>query len=117
MTVLCCGGREWRLWPPIWRELRALGPTTVIVEGECRGADKMCRYVAEQLGYPVHKHPADWAQYGKAAGAIRNSEMLTLHPEIELVLAFHEDLARSRGTMDMVTKARAKGIPVNVVTC
>lgn len=114
--MLCCGDREWAPWPPIWRELRGLGPTTEIVEGECRGADKMCRHVAEQLGYPVHKHPADWTQYGKAAGPIRNSQMLKLHPDIALVLAFHDDLEHSTGTKDMVKKARAKEIPVKVVS-
>lgn len=115
-AVLCCGDREWSDWPSIWRELRGLGPGTVIVHGDCRGADRMCGYVAERLGYPVHAHPAEWLKHGKRAGPIRNQQMLDEHPEIELVLAFHNDLAGSRGTADMVRRAREKGVPVNVVT-
>lgn len=116
MTVLCCGDRNWDNWSAIWRELRRLGPNTVIVEGEARGADSMCRHVAERLGYPVHKHPALWEKHGKAAGPIRNQEMLDKHPDIDLVLAFHDDIKASKGTADMVRRARAQGIPVNVVT-
>lgn len=115
MKVLCCGDRNWSHWPSIWRELRGLGPHTEIVEGEARGADKMCRYVAEQLGYPVHRHPAEWDRHGKAAGPIRNQEMLDEHPDIKLVLAFHDNINESKGTADMVRRARAQGIPVNVV--
>jgi hypothetical protein len=115
MKVLCCGDRNWTCWKTIWSTLRPLGPLTEVVEGEARGADKMSRYVAEKLGYPVHKHPAAWDIHGKAAGVIRNQEMLDNHPDIELVLAFHDNLEASKGTKDMVSRARAKGIPVNVI--
>lgn len=115
MKVLCCGDREWTDWLSIWEALRGLGPLTEVVHGDCRGADKMSGYVAMKLGYKVHKHPADWKFHGKAAGPIRNQEMLDKHPDIELVLAFHNDLSNSTGTKDMVKRARGKGIPVNQV--
>lgn len=89
---------------------------TQIVHGGARGADRMAGHVAKGLGYPVHVHEADWNAHGKAAGILRNQEMLDRHPDIELVLAFHDDLAHSKGTGDMVRRARAAGIPVNVVT-
>ena len=115
MTVLCCGDRNWSHWASVWTALRGLGPNTVIVHGAARGADSMCGYVAERLGYPVRKFPADWDKHGKAAGPIRNRQMLSGNPEIGLVLAFHDDLSKSRGTKDMVTCARSAGIPVNVI--
>lgn len=115
MKVLACGDRNWDSFPSIWRELRGLGPLTEIVHGDCRGADKMCGGVAKQLGYPVHAMPADWNKHGNASGPIRNQAMLDAHPDIELVLAFHADLKTSKGTKDMIARARAAGIPVNVV--
>jgi hypothetical protein len=115
MKVLCCGDRNWDNWLLIWRELRALGPLTEFVHGDCRGADKMCGHVAKSLGRAVQSVPADWKKYGKAAGPIRNQEMLNRHPDIGLVLAFHADLSKSRGTADMVARAEAAGIAVKVV--
>lgn len=114
MTVLCCGDRNWKHWPSIWSALRGLGPLTVIVHGGAGGADRMCGYVGKQLGYEVVEHFAEWGLYGNAAGPIRNQKMLDEH-RVELVLAFHDDISTSKGTADMVRRARAVRIPVNVV--
>ncbi len=71
--------------------------------------------VAAGLGLSVQAYPAQWHQYGRAAGPLRNQEMLT-DAKPDLVLAFHRNLARSRGTADMVRRARAAGVPVRVFT-
>lgn len=116
MKVLCCGDREWNNWPVIYRALEGLGPLTIIVHGDARGADKMCGWVAKhKFGYEVRPYPAKWAEHGKAAGAIRNRLMFDSEKP-ELVLAFHNDLSKSRGTKDMVEYARSKGCPVNILT-
>lgn len=75
----------------------------------------MAGYVAKQLGYPVRAYPADWNGLGKRAGVVRNREMFDKE-QPELVIAFHNDLSQSRGTLDMVTYARSKGCNVNVVS-
>ncbi len=53
---------------------------------------------------------------GFAAGPIRNSFMLTEehlpNEPIDLVLAFSDDFAKSKGTRDMMRKARGAGILV-----
>lgn len=116
MKILCCGDRNWSSWRVIKKELASLPPTVVIIHGDARGADKMCGYVAEkQLGLTVRKYPAEWEKHGKAAGPIRNRHMFDTE-QPELVLAFHNDLANSKGTKDMVSYARSKGCPVNVIT-
>src|SRR3546814_18405546 len=51
------------------------GRPTVIVEGEARGADILSRIEAEAIGVEVIRCPADWEQYGKRAGPIRNLEL------------------------------------------
>ena len=51
--------------------------------------------------------------HGKAAGPIRNREMLR-DGGPEMVAAFHTDLSQSKGTLDMVRIARSAGVPVKV---
>lgn len=115
MRVLVCGDRNWRDWEPIRRALSALPSGTTIVHGDCRGADKMAGLVAKQLGFRVRAYPANWEAYGRRAGPVRNAHML-VEWEPELVLAFHPNLAESRGTIDMVRQARAAGVPVRIIS-
>jgi hypothetical protein len=84
----------------------------VLIEGECRGVDHLARKIAEiELHIDVRRYPADWDRYGKAAGPRRNQQMLDDGRPNE-VWAFHDDLANSKGTKDMVERAMAADIPV-----
>lgn len=65
----------------------------------------MAGELGKQLGIRVQKFPADWDRYGKAAGGIRNSQML-IEGKPDLVVAF----PGGNGTRDMVLKARKAGI-------
>lgn len=117
LRVLVCGDRNWDK-PERVREV--LGQLLYehhiecVIEGEARGADKAGRRAAERLGIPVLKFPADWTTFGNKAGVIRNAQML-LEGRPNLVIAFHSNLAKSKGTKDMVRRARAAGVPVMVV--
>lgn len=88
---------------------------TIIIEGEASGADTLARQVGENLGFDVWQFPADWKLHGKSAGPIRNRRMV-LEGKPDLVIAFHTNLKKSKGTADMVAYARSKGIKVEVVT-
>lgn len=112
MIVLVCGSRHWTSRESIYSWLCKLQDwgLTKIIEGEAPGADTIAREEAEAIGIPVMKFPADWARYGRAAGPIRNRQMLDQNPS--LVLAFHSNLSESRGTADTVKEARKRGIPV-----
>lgn len=66
------------------------------VHGACKGADLLASSVAQKLGYKVLAYPADWEKYGKAAGPIRNQQMIKLLPAV--VMIFHDDLKNSKGT-------------------
>jgi hypothetical protein len=119
MKILVTGSREWTdlviIISAIQYVVEHFGISASdleMVEGECRGADKCCRVVAEQLGIKVIPEPAQWKKYGKAAGPIRNQRMLDVHPDIKLCLAFHDTLDGSRGTKDMVNRCKKAGIPV-----
>ena len=56
---------------------------------------------------PVERFPADWSEYGKAAGAIRNQQMLD-EGTPDLVVAF----PGGNGTLDMVRRSQRAGIKV-----
>ncbi|MGH3926135.1 MAG: SLOG family protein, partial [Pseudonocardiaceae bacterium] len=91
--LLVFGGREWAERPAFQQALRkaqAQGVGTVI-HGGCRGADRIAGTVAEQLGMTVEAYPADWPQYGKAAGHVRNQRMLD-DARPDYAIGFHADL-------------------------
>ena len=140
MLVLICGDRHWGdyrcevcqgwVWPctgcmvtnirlrdRIKSEIIHLGldpDDDVIMHGAAKGADTLAGEVAERMGFKVVRFPADWNKYGKKAGPLRNRQMLDEKPD--LVLAFHPDLAKSKGTKDMVARAKAAGIVVRHFT-
>ncbi|AWN47210.1 hypothetical protein DK419_13510 [Methylobacterium terrae] len=117
LRVLVCGGRDYatkdrRQMLDVAFRLGALsderGPLTII-EGGASGADAAAYFWATIWGVDVETFPADWAQDGRAAGPMRNARMLR-EARPDLVLAF----PGGRGTADMVRRARAAGVPVEV---
>ena len=107
--VLICGDRNWTDREAIRLLVAKLKPGDVVIEGEARGADRIARDLAREAGIEIDPYPARWQRYGLAAGPVRNREMLT-EGRPDLVLAFHDNLARSKGTRDMVTIARQAGV-------
>lgn len=131
MRVLVCGDRNWTNQAIILRELHTVEDEfdeyiTVVIHGDARGADTLAGLAARQMcGYEHPKeqvddntpklevYPAQWDKFGRAAGPIRNQQMLD-EGKPDLVLAFHADIENSKGTKDMVNRARKAGIPVKV---
>jgi hypothetical protein len=117
MRVLICGSRN---WPNNHLGLDFMNKnipkeTTHIIEGGCSGADIVGQHIALIRDIPYTEYPAEWSKYGRAAGPIRNQQMLD-EGKPDLVIAFHDDIEHSKGTKDMVTRARQQGIPVKVIT-
>jgi len=103
-----CGSRDWTDTTLIYRWLSLFDPDTII-EGEARGADQRAAWWAFDNNVPCMRFPAEWKKYGKAAGPIRNKQMLD-EGKPDLVLAFHDDIENSKGTADMVEQARKRDI-------
>jgi hypothetical protein len=135
MNILITGDRNFNNWNTInssFDKLTDLYPTKYnisevdkkninVIHGDCRGADKMCGYVAKKLGYNIVCKPADWKKYGKAAGPIRNKEMIDLitHDYKEnkikfIILIFHENIEESRGTKNCIQGVIKNLIKINV---
>jgi hypothetical protein len=114
LRVLVTGDREWTDPAPIRRELAGLPSGSVIIHGDAGGADKLAGTEAAALGHQVIACPASWEKHGKAAGRVRNRAMLEDHKP-DVVIAFHPNLPRSKGTKHMVELARAAHVPVRLV--
>jgi hypothetical protein len=115
MKLLVTGDREWLDVERVVEVLEQFPAGTILVHGACRGADNTCAAVAEALGFELRPFPADWRGLGRAAGHIRNQQMLDVeHKEeepIDLCLAFHDNIDASKGTADMLRRVAKAGIP------
>ena len=101
MIVVVTGDREWTNPDIVIRRLSTLQSTDTLVHGAARGLDTMAGVCATEMGLTVHAMPADWTAHGRAAGPIRNRAMVDTYKP-DLVLAFHDDITQSKGTLDMV---------------
>jgi hypothetical protein len=130
MRVLVCGSRDWTDAGRILKELLAVeyahdAYVTEVIHGGAGGADTLSGVAARKMcGYGKPKaqvkkntpkitvFPADWKKHGRAAGFIRNQQMLD-EGKPDLVLAFWKN--KSRGTEDMIRRARKAGVEVRVI--
>lgn len=90
-----------------------LGREVIIIEGRCPkgGVDRAAeRWAKSAKGVIDEPHPADWNKHGRAAGNIRNTEMVRTGAHI--CLAFPGP--KSTGTWDCLTKAGKAGIHVRI---
>lgn len=126
MKILVCGGRDFGaskqkgIEKPIYEvamKMWLIGALDMLwklhgpfelVHGACStGADKLADEWAKIRGVTTHRHPAMWETHGKAAGPIRNGEMLRQH-NIDFVVAF----PGGDGTKNMIEQAEAAGVTV-----
>ena len=115
--VVIAGGRDFsdydllKKWCDYYLEKRIQsGEQIVIISGGARGADTLGEQYATEKGFTVDKHPADWNKNGKAAGYIRNKEMVDI---ADAVIAFWD--GKSKGTSHTINLAESKGIPCKVI--
>ncbi len=114
MRVLVCGGRDFGKKESeklgMLSELAGLNIEhrfTEIIEGGAPGADAGARIFGDIAGIPVKTYRASWLRHGKAAGPIRNQQMID-EGKPDMVVAF----PGGRGTADMVSRAEKAGIKV-----
>ena len=117
MRVLVCGGRDFDdynlLADTLLGLLEQYGSKDVIfISGRARGTDRLGERFAKTNNCKLLVFPADWDKFGKGAGPIRNQQMID-EGKPDLVVAF--PTKTSRGTYDMINKAKKAGLPVTVV--
>lgn len=111
--VLVTGGRTYsdrakmfRILDLTWKE-----EPFILVHGAAVGADTLAAFWAQERGdVEVRAYPADWEHYRRAAGSIRNWDMLR-QEKPDLVIAF----PGGTGTNHMKTIAREAGVEVREI--
>lgn len=129
MRVLVCGSRTWTDYRQVATKLKTFADANggrgaldmTVIHGGARGADRLVeraiQYLCEEFDGDVYSNievrvfPADWNKYGKAAGFIRNKQMLE-EGKPDIVLAFWD--GKSRGTANMIQLAKAAGVEVKI---
>lgn len=99
---------------PVLDDLR-WGEPSRIIHGEAKGVDNCARIWAEQNDVFQTTHPVpDWAweKIGRKAGPLRNEYMVE---QADAVVAIWD--GESEGTLDVIKKADARGLPLRKVVC
>lgn len=114
MILAVTGGRDLVVGPELaaafYRVVceRVRVPYGVLRHGGARGFDVWAAGAAAGLGLAVSVFPADWGVHGKAAGPIRNRDMLVGPPGVRLLIA----APGGRGTANCIDQATKLGIEV-----
>lgn len=118
--ILVTGDRNWPwsarfiIGKALQDVTRTLAPDVfiVLIEGGAKGADYCAKTYAEKCGWGVLEVEAHWDLYGNRAGPVRNRQMFELGQNV--ILAFHDDLSKSRGTKSMVGICTESGSQVTL---
>lgn len=106
--VLVCGSRDCFDRRSVYIPLDGLVPRpTLIISGGAPGVDSLAIDWAGYRSVPHKTYYADWEKHRRAAGPIRNQQMLD-EGKPHLVVAF----LGGTGTADMLRRAKAAGVPV-----
>ena len=118
MRLLACGDRRWTSYTAVRHALQRLHRAhgiSLLLHGGCQGADKLAALAATALGIPVQAYLPQWQRYGRAAGPVRNQQMLT-QGKPTYYIAFHTNLKASRGTTDMLYRLLRARVPGELIT-
>jgi predicted Rossmann-fold nucleotide-binding protein len=118
MKVVIAGSRSIASQDTVWYAIESTEKDLVarhreiihmVVSGGAYGVDKLGEEWALEHGVPVVRFTPDWGTHGKAAGPIRNRQMVDY---ADAVIAVWD--GRSRGTKSTIDYARRKGKPLYI---
>ena len=116
--LIIAGGRDYNNYDEVKSQLHRLASNELdpyavsVVSGTARGADAMGAAVARELGVQLYEFPADWNQYGKRAGFLRNEQMGQF---ADGLLAFQCREQPTPGTAHMIKFMKSLGKPVRII--
>lgn len=117
MRVIVAGSREFSDYKLLKRKLDRLfskldKKKLVILSGHAEGADRLGERWASENYVTYEIHRPDYDKYpGGSAPIVRNAEMVKA---ADCLVAFWLGDG-SKGTADVIMKARVKGIPVRII--
>ncbi len=117
-TVVCVAGSrgyndyaEFSYWVDSYIDILATDSICFVSGAASKGADAMIIRWCRENNFPCFEYPADWDEYGKSAGMIRNAEMRDV---ITHLLAFWDGI--SSGTEEMINESMNRdGIEVATI--
>ena len=83
--------------------------TLIFVSGCCSGADMLGERYAKENGYEIEYYPAEWNEYGRAAGPKRDLPMAKI---ADYVICFWD--FKSRGTKSTIKYATELNKPIKI---
>lgn len=96
------GSREYPDKDTVVQVVIGLPKDTIIVSGGARGVDSWARETAREHGYEYEEYPANWKVHGKAAGMIRNRQLVAA---CDHVIIFWDGESRgTKNTIDLCVK-------------
>lgn len=81
-----------------------------IISGHAKGADMMGEVFAHKYKFNLEIYPADWNQFGKRAGPIRNEEMAKFGTHL---LLFWD--GQSKGSKNMLENAQKYELTYKII--
>ncbi len=108
-AIIICGDRSWKDEKTIFLYIGTLPSDVRVITGGAKGADAMAEKARIWHGLDGKVYDAKWHIFRKAAGPIRNRRMIK-DENPYLIVAFHNNISRSKGTRDMLLQAKRKRI-------
>ena len=109
MKVAVIGSRGFNDYELVKTTLSSLN-ITLLVSGGAKGADSLGERYAKENNINTLIFKPDWEKHGKAAGMIRNTDIVN---NAETIIAFWD--GESKGTKDSITKAEKLGKNIIIV--
>ncbi len=104
------GSRTFDDYALLEQTLNEMLPIALIVSGGAKGADELAERYAEHNNIPCVVCPAEWSKYGRAAGPIRNKDIVS---RVNRVVAFWD--GESRGTMSTIKIAEKQNVSITII--
>lgn len=112
MRTIIAGSRDITNITSVYRAIAESEFTiTLVLSGCARGVDELGEQYADYMNIPIQRFPANWDEYGKSAGYIRNQLMAD---SADALIAVWDGV--SKGTKHMIDIAHKKGLKVFVFT-
>jgi hypothetical protein len=113
MRIAIVGSRDFSDKQQVYNYVLSLPKDTTVVSGGCRGPDSWAVEKAKEIGISFEVYEADWTRYGLSAGPKRNS---IIAKNCDRLVAFWNGSNKSKGTLDVIAKAKANKVPVDIYT-
>lgn len=84
----------------------------MVVSGGAAGADRLAERWAEENHIPTTIYKPDWKKYGKAAGLMRNREIVN---DSDLVIAFWNGWSKGTASSIDLAKEMGKGLIIKYI--